>query len=440
MAAGETTSVELVEASLRRIAQTRDLNAFLTVCTDRALEEARAVDATPPERRGVLAGIPLGVKDLHETAGVRTTYGSLRYAENVPIQDCSVVERLRGAGAVVVGKTNTPAFGLISETKNRLAPPCANPHDPTRTSGGSSGGSAVAVAVGAVPLATGSDAAGSINVPASFCGVVGFKPSLGLVANVPPSTSLLPFISSGPLTRTVEDAALCLDVLAGYDPRDPMSRVGAPASFVGALACPFPPGLRVAATTDLGQFTVDSEVAAATMGVAERLAGFGCRVDEAFPRLIDPMDLYVGLYVPDARQDGFDASAVWQELYPESLAELRDRPLASAEEYAALMNRWWVLRSTMREFFTRYDVMVLPTTATPAFPHGIMPSVIGGRDVDPVWTTWMPFTPIFNMTGQPCANVPAGVSADGLPLGVLVVGAVGADDLVLRVARELVGA
>ena len=145
----------------------------------------------------------------------------------------------------------------------------------------------------------------------------------------------------------------------------------------------------------------------------------------------------MGLYVPDARQSGFDDPATWTELFPESLAELRDVPDSSAEQYAGLWNKWWVLKAAAREFFTRYDVLVVPTTATTAFAHDSMPDVIGGTSTDPVWTTWMPFTPIFNMTGQPCATVPAGLSPQGLPIGVLIVGAVGADALVLRVAREL---
>lgn len=437
----EVSARELVEASLQRIDETAELNAFLTLCPERALEEANHIDNdSAVHAGGVLRGVPIAVKDLHETEGVRTTYGSLRFADHVPDRDCAAVARLRAAGAIVVGKTNTPAFGLISETKNRLCPPCANPYAPNRTAGGSSGGSAVAVAVGAVPLATGSDAAGSINVPSAFCGVFGFKPSLGLVANVPAATSLLPFISSGPITRTVGDAALTMDVLAGYDSRDPMSRAFPVGSFRDALGARLPDGLRVAYSGDFGCFQVDDEVVAEVERTAASLAGSGCVVTRDHPWLDDPMSLYVGLYVPDARQAGFDDPATWDELFPESLAELRDAPHSSAEEYANLWNKWWVLQATMREFFTFHDLLVVPTTATTAFEHDAMPNVIGGKSVNSVWTTWMPFTPIFNMTGQPCASVPTGFSSMGLPIGVLIVGAVGADALVLQVARELVGA
>lgn len=437
----EVSARELVETSLARIAEADHLRAFLTLCAERALAEADRVDrAASSGEGGSLAGVPIAVKDLHDTEGVRTTYGSLRFADHVPEADCAVVARLRAAGAIIVGKTNTPAFGLISETKNRLGPPCANPHDPARTAGGSSGGSAVAVAVGAVPMATGSDAAGSINVPSAFCGTVGFKPSVGVVPSVPAGTCLAPFTSSGPITRTVEDAALAMDVLAGYDPRDPMSWSRATGPFASALESPLPAGLRVAYSTDLGRYPVDGEIAAAVERAATALDGRGCAVAAAHPRLEDPIGLYVDLYVPDARQAGFDDPATWDELYPEALAELRDGPRQSAEEYARHWNRWWALRATMREFHTRHDVLLVPTTAATAFPHDAMPTAIGGVPVDPVWTTWMPFTPIFNLTGQPCANVPMGFSSTGLPVGVMVVGAVGSDAMVLRVARELVGA
>ncbi|NNN09139.1 MAG: amidase [Acidimicrobiaceae bacterium] len=434
----DVSARELVMASLRCIEETDHLNAFLTVCAERALEEGTRLDNDPSLCvGGLLRGVPIAVKDLHETQGVRTTFGSVRFAENVPAHDCAVVARLRAAGAIVMGKTNTPAFGLISETKNRLREPCANPFDPSRTAGGSSGGSAVAVAVGAVPLATGSDAAGSINVPSAFCGVFGFKPSLGVVANVPASTSLLPFISSGPLTRTVSDAAVAMDVLAGYDPRDPMSRTWPTQSFRDALSVPLQSGVRVAFSNDLGLFAVDDEVKSAVECTATSLEARGCVVHRDHPTLDDPMDLYVGLYVPDARQAGFDNPATWEELFPETLEELRIATPQSAQDYARRWNQWWTLQATMREFFQRYDVLVVPTTASTAFVHGVMPSVIGGASVKPVWTTWMPFTPIFNMTGQPCASVPTGFSSDGLPIGVLVVGAVGADALVLQVAHEL---
>jgi aspartyl-tRNA(Asn)/glutamyl-tRNA(Gln) amidotransferase subunit A len=404
---GEASPVELVDQALDHITSGDHFEAFLTVSAERARIAAK--EAEKIQLRGgmlpPLLGVPIAVKDLHETAGIRTTFGSLRYRDNIPTEDCVVVERLRRAGAIVVGKTNVPAFGLLSETKNRLGPPCSNPYDTTRTSGGSSGGSAVAVATGMVPAATGSDAAGSINVPASFCGVYGFKPSLGRVPNVPASDALLLMTSSGPITRTVDDAALLLEVMSGYDSRDPMS-LPLPIPSYSTLAGEWKPdGLQVAFSTDLGLFAVDEQVAAATRAVATHLEEWGCRVDADHPAFDDPMGLYVGLYVSDSRNAGFTNSDWLDELYPESLAELRDLPDLSAEQYVALLNRWLRLKATMTEFFTRHDVLIVPTTAVAAFAHDHIPSRIGGRMALDVWTSFMPFTPIVNMTGQPAASV-----------------------------------
>jgi aspartyl-tRNA(Asn)/glutamyl-tRNA(Gln) amidotransferase subunit A len=438
---GEASPVELVDQALERIANGDRFEAFLTVSAERARADAKKAEEIQL-RGGVLPpllGVPIAVKDLHETAGIRTTYGSLRYEVNVPVEDCVVVERLRRAGAIVVGKTNVPAFGLLSETKNRLGPPCSNPYDTSRTSGGSSGGSAVAVATGMVPAATGSDAAGSINVPASFCGVYGIKPSLGRVPNVPSSDALLLMTSSGPITRTVDDAALLLEVMSGYDPRDPMSLPLRVPHFSTLAREWRPEGIRVAVSTDLGIFAVDAEVAEATRLVASRLESLGCRVAPDHPVFEDPMGLYVGLYVSDSRNAGFTSPEWLGELYPESLAELRDLPALSAEQYVALLNRWLRLKATMTEFFTRHDVLVVPTTSVAAFAHDHIPESIGGREVPDVWTSFMPFTPIVNMTGQPAANVLSGFNHEGLPLGALVIGRVGEDELVLQVSRALLG-
>jgi len=440
VASGQRSPVELVEDALSAIGSD-PLHAFLTIAGDQARADARRAEEL--QRRGgllpPLLGVPVAVKDLHETAGVRTTYGSVRFADHVPDEDCAVVARLREAGAIVVGKTNTPAFGLISETKNRLGPPCANPFDPSRTSGGSSGGSAVAVACGMVPAATGSDAAGSINVPSAFCGVYGFKPSVGLVPSVPPASSLQPFCADGPIARTVEDAGLLLDVLAGYDPRDPISRPTAPVGFAEAAREGLERPLRVAFSEDLGLFDVDDDLRRGVRDVAARLEAESCQIEEAAPVLEDPMGLYLDLYISDARRSFLAEPATLDELFPESVAELRDAPRRTAEEYVDLLERLWSLRASMTAFFTRYDLLVVPTTATPAFPHDRPPAMIGGRPVEPGWTTFMPFTPIVNLTGQPAASVPAGHDTGGLPLGVLLVGAVGADEVVLRASLSLVG-
>jgi Asp-tRNA(Asn)/Glu-tRNA(Gln) amidotransferase A subunit family amidase len=435
----EVSPRDLVAQALTRITASADLNAFLTVCDERATAEAAEAEARqvrggdlPP-----LLGVPIGVKDLHETAGVRTTYGSVRFASNVPTEDCLLVARLRDAGAIVVGKTNTPAFGLSGETKNRLGPPCVNPADASRTTGGSSGGSAAAVAGGIIPAATGSDAAGSITQPAAYCGVYGLKPTLGRVPTFPAPDDSLLFTASGPITTTVADAALLLSVMAGQDPRDPVSIVAGLSADSLAGGAPEPARVRVAFSTDFGLFAVDDEVARATRSAAARLAEAGFAVVEDTPVLEDPMGLYVPLYVADARRGGLGEPDALAELFPETAEELRDTPVASAADYVGMLNRLWFLRAAMAEFFSRHDLLITPPAATLPFHHDQPPEIIGGQAVSPHWTTYMPFTPIANMTGQPTANVPVGWSAEGLPLGVQLIGRLGREDLVLQISRLL---
>jgi Asp-tRNA(Asn)/Glu-tRNA(Gln) amidotransferase A subunit family amidase len=435
----EVSPRELVDQALTRIAAGAKLNAFLTLCGERAMEEAKQAETLQLREADLppLLGVPIGVKDLHETAAVRTTYGSVRFASHVPSEDCLLVGRLRRAGAIVVGKTNTPAFGLSGETKNRLGPPCVNPFDTNRTVGGSSGGSAAAVAAGMIPAATGSDAAGSITFPASFCGVYGLKPTLGRVPNVPAPDDSLLFNASGPITTTVDDAALLLTVIAGHDARDPMSIPGPAAPYPTLSREAVPANLNVAFSTDLGLFAVDDEVAAATRVAARRLADAGLNVVEDTPALEDPIGLYVGLYVADARRGGLAEPEALAEFYPETADELRDTPQATAQDYVGMLNRLWRLRAAMADFFTRHEVLLVPTAATLPFRHNEPPATIGGRPVKPDWTTYMPFTPIANMTGQPTANVPVSRSHDGLPIGVLLIGPLGREDLVFQVSRLL---
>jgi Asp-tRNA(Asn)/Glu-tRNA(Gln) amidotransferase A subunit family amidase len=432
--------VELVQDALSR-AERDTTNSFLTLCGERALGEARVAEALQmrAEELPPLLGVPIGIKDLDETEGVRTTYGSLRFADHVPDEDCVAVARLRAAGAIVIGKTNTPAFGLLGETKNRLGPPCGNPHDPEYTAGGSSGGSAAAVAAGIVPAATGSDSAGSINVPAAWCGVYGLKPTLGRVPQVPVSDSLMMFTVTGPITRTPRDAALLLETMSVYDPRDPMSLNGRVPAYSELIDTGLPGPLRVGVSTELAGLTADQDVVTGVFAVADRLRSVGCLVEPAEPRLEQTMELYIGLYVPDSRRSGLASPEALSELYPESVAELADLPQATAEDYVALLNRLWRLQGAMREFFSEYDLLLMPTTGTGPFLHDHPPDTVGGRRVTPGWTTFMPFTPIVSMSGQPAANIPAGSASTGLPVGALLVGRHGAEDVLLSVSHALMG-
>jgi Asp-tRNA(Asn)/Glu-tRNA(Gln) amidotransferase A subunit family amidase len=437
---GDASPVELVDAVLERIAALNPaLRAFLTVCGSRARAEAATAERTL--RRGgeipPLLGVPVSVKDLEPTAGIRTTFGSPLFADHVPSHDSVAVERLRRAGAIIVGKTNTPEFGLLGETRNLLGGECRNPWDLTRTCGGSSGGAASAIGAGLGPLALGSDGAGSVVAPAALCGVVGMKATRGRVPFGPqePQSSL--YTDVGALGRTVSDVALMLDALAGPDPRDPLS--GLPAGPPMRAACELGvTGMRIAFTRDLGHFAVDPEVAGAVESAASALAGDAAAVVEAAPDIPDPWPIYEPLFwadtwatlgdlvegspaafLPDARDEVLPGRAVTQVDVVRSLGAL------------------WRFRWQVAAFFRDHDALLMPAVAATAFPIGRPPDRIGGRAVRPHWSTFMPFPVVWNMCGLPEVSVPRGRSGDGLPLGVLVVAPWGREDVALRVAGAL---
>jgi aspartyl-tRNA(Asn)/glutamyl-tRNA(Gln) amidotransferase subunit A len=431
--------VEVVQFILARI-DTRNpiLNAFLAVAGDRALEEAARAEALlsssatlPP-----LHGVPVGIKDLQRTEGIPTTFGSLAYVGHLPSKDCEAVARLRRAGAIVVGKTNTPFLGLLGETKNRLGRDCVNPWNLDRTPGGSSGGSAAALAAGLVPLATGTDSAGSITAPAAFTGVYGLKPTHGRIPTWPSPRDSLLLLDGGPMTRSVADAALMLTVMAGHDPRDPVSLRGDVTDFIAAVRSADEEaslsGLRIAYSPDCGRFRVSSEIREITRAAAQRFEDLGAIVEEVSPTLPDPFEIYMPLYVSDVRAAIGDRLEEFEpDFYPESERELREHALASAEQYVGVLNRLWHFRSAVAALFAEYDLLLTPATATTAFPIGKPPDQIDGQRVQPSWTTFMPFQVAWNLTGQPVASIPAGLSDDGLPVGLLIVGRLGREDNVL---------
>ncbi|MCZ4611094.1 amidase family protein [Streptomyces sp. Lzd4kr] len=411
------------------------LNAYLAVDPDQALAQARQAEHATlgdPDLLGPLHGVPVSVKDLEPTRGLASSSGAAAYAGHVPEEDSALVSRLRDAGAIILGKTNTPLFGLLGETRNRLGADARNPWDTTRTTGGSSGGSAAAVAAGITPVATGTDSAGSINCPAGMCGVYGIKPSHGRVPMVPDGGDALLFNDGGPLARTVADAALMLAVMAGHDPRDPVSLRSVPPHFRAAVTEPTMPKVRVCWSPHAGHFPVDPEVRAVAERAATRFAELGCELVLAHPPVPNPWEIYTPLYVTDVRValSSFlsDHAA---ELFPETTDELEAVPPLSAEEYVRAYHRLLRFRSTMADFFEQHTLLLTPTTAVAAFPCGQPPSEIGGQAVRPGWTTFMPFQIMWNMTGQPVASVPAGFTASGLPVGLQIVGPVGREDLVL---------
>jgi aspartyl-tRNA(Asn)/glutamyl-tRNA(Gln) amidotransferase subunit A len=428
--------VEVVEHYLARIhALDPTLSAFLTVADAEARAAARAAEAAvmaggelPP-----LHGVPIAVKDLDFTRGLRTTGGSLAYKDFVPDEDAVAVERLRRAGAIILGKTNTPELGSYSEVVNRLGDDGKNPWDPTRTPGGSSGGSAAAVAAGLAPWATGTDGAGSIRMPAAFCGVYGLKPTFGLVPQHGGFLALPTYSVIGPITRTIRDAALMLGVIAGHDPRDPHARRAAPPDFRKALARPLG-RLRVAWSPDLGFVDVDPEVRSAARSAVAAFEELGCVVEEATPPVGEE---FFAVGEPVRNTDKYAAFGHLLQTHPGAttpyIQAVFERARAvSAVEYATSLQGLARMKARVAEFFERYDLLATPTTAFPAFPVRQPPiPTIAGQTVPPYASAVLLTLP-WNLTGQPAASVPCGLSGTGLPIGLQLVGRVGDDAGVLR--------
>ncbi|MGI9255044.1 MAG: amidase [Thermomicrobiales bacterium] len=425
--------VEVTESVLGRMERVNPaINAFVTPTPDLARAGARESERrfASGQPRGPLDGIPYGVKDLSPTAGVRTTFGSRVYEHHVPDRDSPIVERLRRGGGVLLGKTNTPEFGWKSPTDNPLFGPTRNPWNPGKTSAGSSGGSAAAVASGIGPVAMGGDGGGSLRQPASFCGVFTIKPTFGLVPMFPPSV-VSTFVSEGPISRTVRDGAMALGQIAGHDPRDLYSAPRQPVDYLaecdGDLA-----GLRVAWSADLGYAAVDPEVRAITEAAAWRFAELGATVELAEPGWPDPYPLFHTLFYGLVGGDVNELLGEWAgKLDPglERIAEL-GRPL-TAFDLAKAQNVRNALQLTLASFFERYDLLLTPTMTLPPFPLGIdFPDRVGGVPVTGM--QWTAFTFPFNLTGSPAASVPAGWTRSGLPVGLQVVGRNWEDALVLR--------
>ncbi|WP_028803477.1 amidase [Streptomyces sp. 142MFCol3.1] len=435
---GEFSPVEATRAVVERAEHVQPaVNAFVRLDAEEAL--ARAGESEGRWRRGepagLLDGVPVTVKDIllqrgHPTLrGSRTVDPGGRWEEDAPS-----VARLREHGAVFVGKTTTPEFGWKGVTDSPLSGVTRNPYDVSRTAGGSSGGSAAAVALGAGPLSLGTDGGGSVRIPAALCGIFGLKPTYGRVP-LYPASAFGTLSHVGPMTRDAADAALLLDVISGPDARDWSALGPAAGSFVDALEGGVR-GLRVAYSPSLGgQVAVRPAVAAAVRGAVERLAGLGAYVAEDDPDFTDPVDAFHTLWFSGAAR-------VTQRLGPhqrESLDPgLREICALGARfgalDYLAAVDVRMELGRRMGRFHQSYDVLVTPTLPLTAFEAGAeVPARSGQRR----WTGWTPFTYPFNMTQQPAATVPVGVDGDGLPVGLQIVAARHRDDLVLRTAQAL---
>lgn len=433
--AHELSAVEVVEAFLGRIDRINPLlTAYCTVAAPAARAEARRIDEAIQrgEPVGPLAGVPVSIKDLLLTRGIRTTRGSLLFADSVPTEDAPVVERLRAAGAVILGKTNTPEFGWKGVTDNRLFGPTRNPWRLDRTAGGSSGGAGAAVAAGLGPLAIGTDGGGSIRIPASFCGIVGLKPTFGLVPAYPASWADA-LSHTGPMTRTVRDAALLLNVIAGYDHRDHNSLPGGSTDYLSEIGAGIR-GLRVAWSPDLGSAIVDPAVRMVCERAARRFEELAGAVEAASPGIADVGREWEILFYGAIGSAITALPAGWENTIDPGLVVMvqQARAWSGFEVSRAYQTRAQVY-DRLRRFFERYDLLLTPAIAVPPFELGRnSPREIAGRPVDGL--SWSPFTFPFNLTGQPAATVPCGWTADGLPVGLQIVGRRLEDALVLRAA------
>jgi amidase len=429
---------ELLDLHLARIEKRNgEVNAVVSLDPERARASAAAADQslTAGEPVGPLHGLPFAVKDTHLLAGWRTSFGSPLHADFVPDTDTLAVERIRAAGVVLVGRTNVPEFAAGSHTFNTIFGTTRNPADPTRSAGGSSGGAAAALASGMVPLADGSDMGGSLRNPASFCGVVGLRPSLGRVPEWPAQNLWETIGVTGPMGRTVEDVALLLSVMAGPDPRAPHALGDPGAAFSSPVAAPLA-GLRVASSVDLGgAFEVDDEVAALHEVAARVFIRHGARLSSAHPDLAEAEDTFRTLRAWNFWAVHGATLTANPDAFKPSLAEniRAGEPLTGADVARAYFQRT-ALAHRMREFFTSYDVLVLPVSQVPPFPADQeYPTEINGRPMTS-YLDWMRSAYFISATGCPAISVPAGRTSDGLPVGVQLVGPHGSDLRLLEIA------
>lgn len=430
---------ELLDAHLERIeAVNSQINAVVSLDAERAREAAREADdrLARGDDVGPLHGLPFAFKDTHAVAGWRTTYGSPLMADNVPDRDDLVVERVRAAGAITIGKTNTPEWAAGSHTFNPIFGTTLNPYDTSRSAGGSSGGAAAALASGMVPLADGSDMGGSLRNPASFCNVVGLRPSIGRVPNWPAANLWESLSVAGPMARNVADLALLLSAMAGPTDRSPIA-LDTPGSTFSAPMDSDLRGVRVALSTDLGgAFDVDAEVGSIVDDQRTVFADAGAVVEDAYPDLSGAEEIFRTLR---AWHFQFVHGATLAQNPDAFKASLADNIRAGEGLSGADVARAWGLRTTLfervRQFFERYDVLAMPVSQVPPFPADQeYPEAINGRAQE-TYLDWMRSAYFITVTGCPAISVPAGFTDEGWPVGLQLVAPPGGERRLLEIAH-----
>jgi amidase len=419
---GEVTPLELIDDALARIERVgAKVNALVTLCPDRARDHAKRLMKLAPAQRGLLGGLPIGVKELNDVAGVRTTYGSPIFADNVPKKSDIMVERLEGNGAIVLGMTNSPEFGAGANTFNEVHGETYNPWNTKLNAGGSSGGSAVALATGQVWMATGSDLGGSLRTPAAFCSVVGLRPSPGRVASGPGELRFDTLSVDGPMGRDVTDTALFLDAMAGGHIDVPIS-FPTTESFLAAAQKRTKPG-RVALCLAPAGLPIEPGVKALIRAAADKLAAAGFAVEEASPDFGGVGEAFQTLRAVDyaasmrpllnQHRDKLKAEVIWNA----------EKGLAlTGEQIGKALIRRSRLYAEMVKFFGTYDLFLLP--AAPILPRDIKerwPREINGETLDN-YVEWLKLAALITMTACPALSLPCGFSPDGRPMGLQLVG------------------
>ena len=436
--ARELSAVEVMQAHLAQIERTNpEVNAIVTLLPEQAMDQAAAADKTLAREQdpGPLHGLPIAHKDLLPTKGIRTTFGSLAFEHCIPEEDGLIVERLKKAGAITLGKTNTPEFGAGSQTYNKVFGKTVNPYELSATCGGSSGGAAAALACGMIPIADGSDMGGSLRNPAGYCNCVGLRPSPGRVPTWPSESGWSPLPVEGPMARTVQDIALILSVIAGPDPRSPISIREPGSRFLEPLERDFK-GVRLAWSRDLGGLPVDTRVLEVIEGQRPVFESLGCLLDECEPDFTDAdevfktwrawhFELTLGELLEEHR-DVFKETVIWNI---EEGRKLSGPQLGRAERKRT------ELYHRVRRFMENYAFLVLPVSQVPPFNSDqAYVTEINGQQMN-TYIDWMKTCYYISTVGLPAISVPCGFTPEGLPVGVQIVGRPGEDFAVLQLAH-----
>jgi amidase len=419
---GEVTPLDLLDVLEKRIAEVDDkINALPILCFDRARQHAKALMQKPAAERGVLGGLPVPIKDLTNVAGVLTTQGSPIYKDNVPARSDILVEHLENNGGVIYAKSNTPEFGAGANTFNEVFGATRNPWDTSRSAAGSSGGAAVALATGMAWVAHGSDMGGSLRNPASFCGIVGLRPSIGRVAHTPAAAIDRNLGVQGPMARNVEDLALLLDAMSGEHPADPLSLPEPATSFLSAARSGRKPK-RIAYSPDLGITPVDPEVKAVTRKAAERFAESGAIVEEAHPDLSEAHECF---HVLRAFDFAISKAALLRTkrdlLKPEVIWNIEEGLKLTVEQIERAEAQRVAMTARTLEFFETYDLLLAPATIVAPFPvENRYVAECDGKKFDN-YVEWLGIVYAITLACCPALSLPCGFTASGLPVGLQMV-------------------